>query len=314
MRSSATSRNPNGRDFSLAEVDRRTFILGSVAFAASPRLLGATDAADRYVRLQAMIDEVTPAAWRVYRNLGDARECAALKELDRAFESVTRRIAETVVTDRPAVWFVYNMGVVVKTREALFSIDLVHPRATELVPQLDFALITHNHGDHYTEAFFEAMDRAGTTVIQNFACNYGVKDWKAHGGYTRGEKTFRLKDVSVTTSLTDHNDYLVDFTTAFEIAVGDFTIYHTGDCSTAKKIRLLRPNPDLWIVHPRCGLKPCEGAAAIRPKKTILAHLNEMGHARDRWRWSWQDGLKEKELLEAAGFAAEVPLWGDRIV
>ena len=52
----------------------------------------------------------------------------------------------------------------------------------------------------------------------------------------------------------------------------------------------------------------------IRPKKVILGHLNEVSHARDRWRWSWQDGLDEKAKLEATGYAAEVPLWGDRIV
>lgn len=295
-------------------MNRREFLRSSVAFAAVPTLFGEESAPDRYAVLQAEIDKVTPDVWYKYRGLGETHEFAALRTLDGAFENVKRQIAETVVTDRPAVWFVYNMGFVVKTREALFSIDLVHPRATELVPQLDFSLITHNHDDHYTEAFYRAMDRAGKTVVQNFLCNYGAKNWKVNGGYTRAEKTFHIKDVSVSTSLTDHNDYLVDFTTAFEITVGDFTIYHTGDCCTAKKVRLLKPNPDLWIVHPRCGLKPCDGAAVIRPKKVIVGHLNEMGHARDRWRWTWQDGLGEKAKLEAAGYAAEVPLWGDRVV
>ena len=60
------------------------------------------------------------------------------------------------VTGRPAVWFIYNMGFVVKTAKSLFAIDLHHRRAELLAPKLDFALITHNHGDHYTERFYKA--------------------------------------------------------------------------------------------------------------------------------------------------------------
>lgn len=292
-------------------MNRREFIVGATALAASRLVLGAEEASvDRYTLLQAQIDAVTPEVWRKYQLTGNTQGFAALDALEAAFANVRTEIGQTVVTDRPAVWFVYNMGLVVKTREALFTVDLNHPRATELVPRLDFALITHNHSDHYTEAFYEAMDRAGKPVVQNFACNYGAKE----GGYTRAEKTFRFKDVSVSTALTDHNSYLVDFTTMFEITVGDFTIYHTGDCSTAKKFKLLKPNPDLWIVHPRCGLDPCEGAAIIAPRQTIVAHLNEMGHARNRWRWTWKDGLKDKARLDSANHPAEVPLWGTRLV
>ena len=294
-------------------MNRREFIVGATA-AAAVLPVCADEIPDRYGELQAKIDEVTPQVWGRYRQTGDTQGFAALAAHEAAFAKVRQEIAATVVTNRPAVWFVYNMGFIVKTREALFSIDLLHPRATELVPQLDFALITHYHDDHYTEAFYRAMDESGKIVIQNFLCNYGTRKRKIMGGYTRAEKTFRIKDVEISTALTDHNDYLVDFTTAFEITMGDFTIYHTGDCATAGKVKLHKPNPDLWIVHPRCGLKPCDGAAVIAPKKTIVAHLNEMGHARDRWRWTWQDGLAEKAKLESAGYAAEVPLWGDRIV
>lgn len=268
--------------------------------------------ADQYSTLQSEIDKITPKVWAKYRATGDIQGFAALKRLDEAFTEIVQAINATTVTNRPAVWYLYNMGFIVKTREALFSIDLNHPRALELVPKLDFALITHNHGDHYTESFLNAMDQSGKVVIQNFHSNYGAGSKK--GGYTRAKKTFELKDVKISTALTDHNDYLIDFTTMFEIAIGDYTIYHTGDCATEKKFKLNRKNPDLWIVHPRCGLMPVAGAEVIRPKKTLIVHLNEMGHARDRWRWTWADGLAEKAKLEAAGYTAEVPIWGEKVV
>ena len=269
-----------------------------------------------FAALQREIDEVSPQDLKAYLDgewdwFGLARK-AALQRLDDAFDKVLAEVKSTVVTDKPAVWLVYNMGVIVKTGETCFSIDLKHRRAPEIAPLLDFALITHNHGDHFSEEFYRAMNGAGKTVISNFKDNYGTKNWSKDGGYTRAAKTFRIKDVEIRTSLTDHNGYLVDFTTAFEVRVGKYAIYHSGDCSNVAKLNPTR-RPDLWIVHPYCGMKVEDGVEKMKPQLTVMAHLNELGHARDRWRWTWADGLKAKALAEEAGGAAIVPVWGERI-
>ena len=224
-------------------------------------------------------------------------------------------VERTQVADRPAVWFVYNMGFVVKTAKSLFAVDLHHRRAELLAPKLDFALITHNHGDHYTDLFYNAMNNGERkTVVSNFKDNYGAHRFAGRvGGYTRAVKTFEFGDVKVRTTLTDHNAYLIDFTTAFEITIGDFVIYHSGDCANAEKLRPECPNPDLWMFHPRCGMKPVDGARAVNPKMAVVAHLNELGHAKNRWRWTWADGERARQELAEAGFNAVVPVWGDRI-
>lgn len=297
-------------------MDRRSFIKAGVAFAVVGPAFGNEDPkGDRYALLQQEVNGVRAADYKAY--LADFKpDClgrfAALQRLEDAFDRVRKEVAETVVTDRPAVWFLYNMGLVVKTPEACFSVDLMHRRAQELAPLLDFALITHNHLDHYTEEFYAAMNGAGKTVISNFKDNYGVRDWRRSGGYTRAVRTFRLKDVEITTGFTDHNDYLVDFTSTFEIKSHGFMIYHTGDCSNLAK---LNPSetPDLWCVHPRCGLSPVAAVKKFHPKMTAVLHLNEMGHDVNRWRWTWQDGLSEKGAIEAAGERAVVPVWGDRL-
>ena len=265
-----------------------------------------------FAALQREIDEVSPQDLTPYfagdDSEGSPARKPALLRLDAAFDKVLNEVKATAVSDRPAVWLVYNMGVIVKTKEACFSIDLMHRKATEAAPLLDFALITHSHGDHFTEAFYRAMNDAGKTVISNFKDNYGTKN----GGYTRATKTFKLKDVAIRTSLTDHNNYLVDFTTAFEIRAGEFTIYHTGDCSSLAKLNPTR-RPDLWIVHPYCGMNVADGIRKLTPTLTAMAHLNELGHARNRWRWSWSDGLKAKARAEEVGGQAIVPVWGERI-
>ena len=186
---------------------------------------------------QKEIDEVTPDDYRAYLEGRAERRFAALDRLDRAFGKVLEEAKSTKIRDRPAVWLVYNMGIIVKTRETLFSVDLCHRRAVEIAPLLDFALITHNHNDHYTRRFYETMDRRlCKTVVNNFECNYGAKMAPCQngepnsfgGGYTRGGKTFNFSDVEIRTYVSDHNPYLVGYTMPFEILTGGFTIQTGG--------------------------------------------------------------------------------------
>ena len=272
------------------------------------------------------IDAITPQDFKAYWNPGTQLPGDQLAEfvarfpvlgrLEAAFDKVLREAKDTVVedVDRPAVWYVYNMGLVVKTPKTMFSIDLHHRRAEEFAPLLDFALITHNHNDHYTEQFKFAMDRVQhKPVVNNFFDNYGVRDRKL-GGYTRAKsKTFVYGDVKIITGLCDHNDYLIDYTTPFEVQIGNFTLFHSGDCASYAKLHVSR-QPDIWVFHPRCGMNAVAGCQeAVHPKTAVIAHLQELGHAKGRYRWTYRDGLDEKAQLEAAGFSARMPLWGERL-
>ena len=236
----------------------------------------------------------------------------ALRTYDLAFESVLREaVATPAPRDTPAVWFLYNMGLVVKTRETLFAIDVAHRRGPELASHLDFALITHNHDDHWTPAFYTAMDRAGKTVVSNFLDNYGAhRGGTSPGGFAPGRRTLKLGDVTIRTALSDHNGYLRNFTSTFEISVGNWTLYHTGDSSNIAKLNPSR-TPDLWIVHPRCGLGVADGVWKFHPVRTVIGHLCELGHS--KWRWTLADGREEAAKAESAGSTAVVPLWGERI-
>ena len=305
----------------MSELSRRHFI-GAAGLAAASLSIRAEEEAD-LATFQKELDAITPKDYTAFQlqgmELPDADRLAAyaafpgLKRYDEAFDKVFAEIQSTAVTDKPAVWFVYNMGIIVKTPQALFTVDVNHRQATRLEPILDFALITHNHHDHYSDRFLDAIDRAGKTVISNFDDNYGAYFAKRMpGGFTRAKKTFNLKDVTIKTSLSDHNPYLIDFTTAFEIAIGDYTIYHSGDSQNIDKLNPTR-TPDLWIVHPRCGLKVTDGIQKFHPKKTVIAHLFELGHAANRWRWRVSDGQAELKKAEEAGAAAVMPLWGDRL-
>lgn len=250
-----------------------------------------------------------------YRRDGKTRGLVSLEKVERAFEKVFREVKETKVESIPAVWSVYNMGYIVKTPQTVFAIDLVHRRANEFAPLLDFALVTHNHGDHFHGGLYHRLDSAGKTVISNFLDNYGVwgKTGKmADGGYTRAEKEFTIKDVKIRTSLVDHNKYLIDFTTAFEIRVGDWKLFHTGDCGISTKLRTTWGSPDLWLFFPMGSIDVADAVRRVRPKRVVFGHLWELGHKTGRLKAP----LMKRSLKAASPFCGDVApaFWGDRII
>ncbi|MBR6588647.1 MAG: MBL fold metallo-hydrolase [Kiritimatiellae bacterium] len=313
-------------------INRREFAKYGFSFASAAMLRQtmaqshvSTGSAELDLR-QSEIDEVAPKDFVSYYKMGSEAQTSdvlaytsrfkAIGRLEKAFDKVFDEARSTVVTDinHPAIWYLYNMGLIVKTPKTMFSVDLHHRRAEDFAPLLDFALITHNHGDHYTERFKDAMDRVQRKpVVNNFFCNYGVKDRKL-GGYTRAKrKVLQYGDVKVIIGLCDHNSYLIDYTSTFEIHIGNFTLFHSGDCCSYAKFDLSR-RPDIWVFHPYCGMnatKACQ--ETVRPKLAVIAHLQEMGHAKGRYRWTYRDGLNQKAGIESAGFAARMPLWGERL-
>lgn len=272
-----------------------------------------------FVRLQSEIDDVSVGDYLHYLRNEDAGSLMArypaLARLDAVMDKVIDEIRATEVNGHPAIWYVYNMGVVVKTREALFSIDLCHRRAEDLAPFLDFAIITHNHDDHFTRRFYAKMDGVlHKTVITNFADNYGAAFNGGICGFARGEKAFTIRDVTVRTMESDHNRFLRGFTMPVEVTADDYSILHVGDTVNVQDLHPAR-KPNLWIHHAYCwGLVSGKGAAALHPELSVVAHLQELSHAKGKSRWTFDDGRRAVAAVESAGHRAVMPLWGDRIV
>ena len=260
-------------------------------------------------------EAVSPQVYGQYMLDGDVRGFKVLEAAELAFKKVMREVCETVVTgDVPAIWSVYNMGYIVKTRKSLFSIDLRHRRADEFVPLLDFALITHNHGDHWQRDFYRKMTGAGKIVASNFlGDNPGFNALK--GDSAKGVGTYRIGDVDI-----DHGDapWAIDFTMAYEIKIGDFILYHTGDSGrgTEPKLNTVLGRPDLWLFFPGCGINTPQAVAKIKAKRIVFGHLWELGH-RQGHKGRLDERLIRPRLAEAKAAGCDdvsVAFWGDRIV
>ena len=299
------------RSEDMPAIGRRQFVAGAVAVGLTGGASGSSSsgASDDIAVWHKETEQVSPEVYRQYMADGGTRGFASLEKLEAAFEKVMREVKDAKVDDIPAVWSVYNMGYVIKTRESLFSIDLVHRRDMEFASMLDFALVTHNHGDHYRKNLCKAIADRKRLVISNFI---PVK------GYTRAKKTFKIKDVEIRTSLIDHNDWLIDFTTAFEIKVGNWTLYHTGDSGrgTEPKLETVWGRPDLWLFFPGCGIDTAKAVAKVQAKRIVFGHLWELEHKQNH-----QGRLDEPLLRRALVNAVKggnrstlLAFWGERIV
>lgn len=300
-----------------------------------------------FAAIQKEIDDLPPKAFEdfVYgenksanRSKLSAAECEKwyekypiLRCYDEAFGKVVREMRETKVEgDVPAIWYVYNMGVIVKTKKSLFSIDLCHRLAPTIAGELDFAIISHNHLDHYTREFYRAMDGRHKTVFQNFECNYGaalhVVDGKLAGdlgGYSYGECKYDVRDVTVRTYVSDHNPILRKFVMPVEVHVGDYTILHNGDTFDVQNLRPVR-TPDVWIHHAWCwggcykreewaNSETVRGIRAFHPRLAVVSHHQELTHSKPGRR-RFEHALDRKTAAEEEGVRAIAPFWGDRIV
>ncbi|MBQ3288525.1 MAG: hypothetical protein IJH50_03870 [Kiritimatiellae bacterium] len=330
------------------DLTRRGFIGGGAALCAMGGRLSAAaaDAPIDYDAIQKEIEALPPKAFEdfVYgenmaanRSNLPAAECEAwyakypiLRRYDEAFRKVVDDMRRTKVDgDTPAVWYVYNMGVIVKTRKSLFSIDLCHRLAPTIADELDFAIISHNHLDHYTREFYRAMDGRHKTVFQNFECNYGAalhivngKLAGAQGGYSYGNCKYDVKDVTIRTYVSDHNPILRKFVMPVEVHIGDYTILHSGDTHDVQNLRPVR-TPDMWIHHAWCwggcykreewaNSETVRGIRAFHPRLAVVSHHQELTHT-NPGRRTFSAALDRKTAAEEEGVRAVVPFWGDRI-
>ena len=237
------------------------------------------------------------------------KERGVLRFLDAGFDKILREVPTTEVAEGTVVfWQIYNMGYVVKTPTQTFAVDVKHRRAPELAPLVDFTLITHNHGDHFTRSFIQAMEAAGKPVVSNFLDNR----WKT--GPDGGEYAFG--DAKIRVNLVDHNANLRRFVSTYEVdcgaASGNRVLYHVGDACNFAQLTPEKP-VDVFIPHLAVGLDvPKCVKETLKPKLTLLSHILELGHEIDKWRWSYKYGLGI--CAKCASDSVLLPVWGEKIV
>ena len=267
-------------------------------------------------QMQPYMDSCSAFTFYKYVNEQSAEERRRMEEgtvlhfYQAAMDKLVREIPVTEVEKGTvAIWHLYNMGYVVKTPSHCFAIDLKHPEADRLVPYLEFLLITHHHGDHYTDKMNKAMTDAGKPVFSN---------WDADNCQLTNLTDVRdvdLGDIKFHTELVDHNKTHLKFVITYLLDCGADTdnckFYFVGDACSVDQLNPSEP-VDIFVPHLAVGLDVKAAGEKFEPRWIFVSHLLELGHQLTKWRWSYFYGLDEVHEYHREN--ACIPVWGEKIV
>jgi L-ascorbate metabolism protein UlaG (beta-lactamase superfamily) len=236
---------------------------------------------------------------------------------------VDRAIKEINETSVPPgilkLWYIYNMGIIVKTSNVTIGFDLagsyVNPSLANLGRYVDVLLISHIHGDHFDKnVITEATNHHATIIVPDGKVRvdhsgltpFIVKDpqginmldaIKQLGVDTsdltaiKPNETINVKGVSVTAFSGEHRspsesapvediyDTPVDW---YYVNVSGFGLLHVGDGFLFDNIPdFSAMRVDVYFIHYTDGLT-CEMFYKMIPNASIMIplHLHELGHGR----------------------------------
>lgn len=238
---------------------------------------------------------------------------AALHYLRAATMHAVESIQRTRVERGMAIWHLYNMGYVFKTRHVCFGADLKFRDAEQLAGELDFLLITHEHGDHWSEALVKAMIRKRKPVIMRSVM---AKEFKGALAVAQpAEMNFGNARVKVDVGSHDVADPDNPNMLMFQVDCGTepdmFTVYHCGDGNNLGKIQPDR-HVDVFIPHIKVGLPVTRAVDLLKPGITLASHVLELRHAKDRSRWSYEFAFNV--IKDIPPRDAVIMTWGERLL
>ena len=274
-----------------------------------------TDRIKRENLQDAMQNIVDKTSKREFDSFDENPELKTDNPLFQYYDNSLERIIEDVPGTQVApgcvvIWYLYNMGVVIKTPQVCFGVDIHHRHAIKLEPLLDFIVITHNHLDHYSVPLLRMMNENEKAIVSNFYPSFA---------YTKAaEFTHNINGVTIHCGEANHNNKLKKFTMPAEIVcpTGDrnFVFYTSGDCYSHEFLSRKTDKIDLYAVHPRCGMTAVCAAQKLEPEMTFILHLHELGHEINEFRWEYSVGRCELAEFEKTGLKAYVPVWGEKFL
>jgi len=245
-------------------------------------------------------------------------------------ETRTRHAVEEIRSTKVAegeirLWYIYNMGVVIKSHNATIGIDVAGtyevPAVEDVGGLLDLLIITHPHSDHLDAKVAAAAAKAGAKII--------VADEKAKIVYSPTKSiirdpegtrlttllvgselasdalvgvepwgTIEVDGIRITAIPATHTstdlDVPVDW---FYIEASGFGILHTGDgCFPDERPDLAGKCVDLYLVH-YVDEVFAEDCYELVPQSRVIVplHLHELGHGEEITSYAMYGNALEQE-------------------
>ncbi len=258
------------------------------------------------------------STWNTYRSTwisnpasADAMEFSnpILYYLHKADQNAFDEIRNTVVEHGVIIWEIYNMGIIVKTKDICFGIDIVARNSESLADILDFAIVSHVHSDHYDSPFVAAMSEAGKTVYAPFTASglTFVDSTKLPLEYNYGDVNIRFEfnhqeaNIPVLVSQID-----------LGASADNYTIYDIADSRTISALHPTR-HINLFMLHIANGFDPIQASNQINADATLYSHEMELGHSTAANGYRWKYGYSFNKINSQPHSSSYILTWGESI-
>lgn len=262
--------------------------------------------------------QLSNTLWNTYRSYWSSNPPAAdnledanpiLYYLRKVDQHAFDEIRHTTLTQGAIIWEIYNVGMVVKTKNICFAIDLVARGSQALTDLLDFAIVSHTHSDHDDGTFVNAMKAAGKPVYAPFSGSglTFVDSTKMPAEYNFGEVnirfTFNHQEADIPVLVSQIN---------LGASADNYTLYYMAD---ARSISALHPtrHVNFFQLDIANGYDPILAAKTIGADMTLYGHEMELGHstASDGYRWTYDYSYAKISSQPRA--ASCILTWGERL-
>ena len=257
------------------------------------------------------------------------------------FDKLSAEIKNTQVPDgQIKLWYVYNMGVVAKTRNLTIGFDLANKWINFDIPrladQLDILIISHPHGDHYDSSLVKRALKRGVAVVlpsgkirkewrKPIRSDPSGKELKEIFGNSKhlvsmdGDETKVIKKAKITAFAAEHGKGELPVPTRwFLVEVDGFTVLHTDDAGLigSEAVKKIPQGIDIFLMDIRAPNRLRE-ISFLKPRIVIPLHHWEIFHGKPS---AVEEGYFRKvlsfedEVRQQVPTAKVVPLiWGESI-
>ncbi|CAG9613805.1 hypothetical protein BACCIP111899_03024 [Bacillus rhizoplanae] len=266
----------------------------------------------------AILDEygwqLSNSTWNSYRSswINNPSTADALEQsnpilyyLHRADQRAFKEIRRTKVEHGVVIWQIYNMGIIVKTKNTTFGIDIVARDSADLADILDFAIVSHKHQDHYDQNFVNALAAKGKPVYAPFSAN-GITVISDTCEYNFGEVNvrFTMNQQSTTPVIVSQIN--------LGPSADNYTIYDIAD---SRDLTALKPTRhiNLFMLHIANGYDPIQASNQIKADVTLYSHEMELSHSTAANGYRWKYGYSYNKIKSQPHSSSYILTWGERI-
>ena len=230
------------------------------------------------------------------------------------FDKLYNEIKNAQVPDRQIkFWYVYNMGMVAKTKNLTIGFDLANKWINfgipKLADQLDILIISHPHGDHYDSSLVKRALNRGVAVVlpsgkikkewrKPIRSDPKGKELKEIFGNSKNlismgeDETKMVKQAKITAFAAEHGkggrggEFPVP-TRWFLVEVDGFTILHTDDAGLigsdgGEAFEKIPQDIDIFLMDIRSYPDRLREVRLLKPRIVIPLHHWEIFHGKPK--------------------------------